>query len=375
MLTRNKSMVVITPANSITQEKEDLLLEFANLIEQSLAVYNREFSDLQIIAEDKIAKKDRMSVCNGIICDAQEYLGISASVSNMPVIKEIDLSPLDQDGNSTRTKVYSGNFKLVKYCGYGEPVFDRLGNIIAEISIEKNIFFLMDVLAESVNTDILRYILDEAGLYLFQKSITGRTDSYSNASFLYKNIASKKIDEKIKAIRETVDKAAEKIELMEHKLITMIRLKDKAEVMMESEYQLRDTIAEQVKRDLDDMAKISGYKMIRFVNDKVIGVTDDIFITHNGTKYRMGRYRIEVGFDNGAVRIYSAGKNQNKGGANSNCHPHVSGANPCLGNIRGTLHQYIAKYEFSTVFDLLYQLLSNYNATSPYSNIENWPKA
>ena len=374
MLTKRKSsMVMILPPNSLVKEKEDLLLEFSNLLEKPLAVFNKSFSDLEVVKEEKIAKEDRLSICNGVVCDSEELLGIKVKTSNMPIVKEIDLSPLDEEGDSTNSKLHTGNFKIIDYCGYGEPVFDRKGNILAEISPDKNIFFLLDVLSDNIHIDILEYILDEAGLYLFDKSLTGRTDSYSNASFLYKNIASKKIDEKIKVIKDTVEKAGDKIALMEEKLVTMIRLKDKAQIMMDSEYKLRNTIAQKVKSDLDDISKIDGYTHIRFINDKVIGITDEIIIEHKDKKYMLGKYRIEIGFDNSAVRIFNVGKNLNTKSPETQ-HPHVSNNNACLGNIQGTLHQYVSKYEFSTVFDLLYQLLSSYNSKSPYCDITYWPE-
>ena len=374
MFTKSKknSMVLILPANSLTNTKEEMLDNFAEITNRPLAVFNRSFGDLEIVDESTITRKDRLSICNGVVCDSSKELGISSSIDKLVNVKEIDISSVDENGNSTRSKIISGVFKVVEYCGYGEPIFDRVGNIIAEISPDKNIFFLFDVLSENVNDNILEYILDEAGLYLFNKSITGRTESYSNASFLYKNIASKKIDQKINAIKDTVDKTKEKIERMENKLVLLIRLKDKAQIIMNSEYTLRDTIAEKVKSDLNDMSKIEGYQTIRFLNDKIFGITKEIIITHGSKKFKLGKYRIEIGFDTSNVRIFNVGANLHKGNSNTQ-HPHVMNNQACLGNISGTLHQYVAKYEFSVVFDLLYQLLTNYNPDSPYSDIGNWP--
>jgi len=369
MIIKEKT-VSVTPKKSLDKEKLEVFEQFAEQLKKPVAVINKSFDDIDLIKEEKVHKDNRLTVCNGVLCDPLETVGMSVDLNKKTVVRELDISSLNDDLLSKKDKVYSGAFKFVPYCGYGEPIFDRNGNVLAEVSPNKNVFFLFDALPEGIDVEIVKYVLNEVLFLIIGKGFND--EKSSSASFLYKNIASKKIDEKIKAINETIEKANDKVQLMQQKLVTMIRLKDQAENMISAEYQLRNTIAEKVKQDLSDMSKLGGYSLIRFLEDRVFGVTEEIRIDYNGKTYNLGKYRVEVGFDNGSVRVFNVGKNKHKESQDVQ-HPHVRGNNVCMGNIQSDLPQYIAKYEFSVVFDLMYQLLSNYNNGSPHSSITNWP--
>lgn len=119
--------------------------------------------------------------------------------------------------------------------------------------------------------------------------------------------------------------------------------------------------------------KLSGSKMyesISFQKTCVKGVTTPIYIKEQGKWYSLGKFEVSLAFD-GVIKILSLWKERGV----SQDHPHVSGGNPCWGNMSGEPQKRIAESEFDVAFVEIYTFLCHYSREGgPYSTIEHWPE-
>lgn len=123
----------------------------------------------------------------------------------------------------------------------------------------------------------------------------------------------------------------------------------------------------------DATKKLEGSKMyesISFQRNCVKGTTVPIYIEEKKQWYRIGKFEIVLNFD-GNIKINSLFHDRGV----SQDHPHVSGGNPCWGNMNGEPQKRIAESEFDVAFVEIYTFLCHYSQEGgPYANISHWPK-
>lgn len=97
--------------------------------------------------------------------------------------------------------------------------------------------------------------------------------------------------------------------------------------------------------------------------------TDTIYIAHGRVKYNIGAFKIMIDFQRGYVKFENL-TNPNLGVSE---HPHISGGNPCFGNISEAVARMMGSEQLEMLVTVLIQFLESYDSQSPYSRIENWP--
>jgi hypothetical protein len=127
-----------------------------------------------------------------------------------------------------------------------------------------------------------------------------------------------------------------------------------------------------LQKKWDSVKKLEGsrmYESISFQRNCVKGITTPIYFEYGGKWYKFGKYEVVLSFD-GNIKINSLFRE--RGIAQD--HPHITGGNPCWGNMNGEPQKRIAESEFDVAFVEIYSFLNHYSQEGgPYANISNWP--
>ena len=101
---------------------------------------------------------------------------------------------------------------------------------------------------------------------------------------------------------------------------------------------------EELVKEFDQLAA-SPYVMSVKSQDGYIDIyTKPIFITHEGKRYEIGRFRLRLN-DNGHIGITNV---DNTSGSIEWDHPHIMPGNgPCFGNLNESLGKYLADRQFA----------------------------
>ena len=117
------------------------------------------------------------------------------------------------------------------------------------------------------------------------------------------------------------------------------------------------------------LANSKMYENMSFQRTYIKGITTPVFLEENGRIYKFGKFEVILGFD-GVIKINSLDKFSGV----SKDHPHISGGNPCWGNMNGAPQKRIAESEFDIAFVEIYAFLKHYSLEgSPYLTIDHWP--
>lgn len=127
-----------------------------------------------------------------------------------------------------------------------------------------------------------------------------------------------------------------------------------------------------LEKKWDSVKKLEGTKMyesMSFQRGCIKGITTPIYFEFKNKWYNLGKYEIVLHFD-GNIRINSLFVDRGV----SQDHPHVSGGNPCWGNMNGEPQKRIAESEFDVAFVEIYTFLNHYSPDGgPYAQIDKWP--
>jgi hypothetical protein len=131
-----------------------------------------------------------------------------------------------------------------------------------------------------------------------------------------------------------------------------------------------DWIKARANRTYVDLMKLAPgiFTGFRFEEESVIGMTDDIFLSHDGQEFSFKPFEVEVNLRQGKVFI-SGGTN-----VNGYIHPHVTdeSSNICWGNIGPLVNRLAGELDLFPLFQLIHQFLCAYNPNDPYQRIEKW---
>jgi len=97
----------------------------------------------------------------------------------------------------------------------------------------------------------------------------------------------------------------------------------------------------------------------------IVGITAPINIKHNNKVYYIGEFLIKMRLDNMGITMMNLSN-----GFEGYDHPHISGNNPCFGNMVVAINDLKEKHEFPDLFCLLYDYLCSYNPAGPYCHLE-----
>jgi hypothetical protein len=107
------------------------------------------------------------------------------------------------------------------------------------------------------------------------------------------------------------------------------------------------------------------------VNGSAVRVlTEEIIIKHEGQRYKIGRFALELDLKEGlrAVNL------ENTGDKSAWDHPHVQASLPCLGNLRDGFEKLLGECQIVPLVSMLVQFLGSYNPETAYCPIEHWEK-
>ncbi len=175
---------------------------------------------------------------------------------------------------------------------------------------------------------------------------------------------------KIKAARAAYEEA-------QREVVEQIRICDGQERKLEQLEATRPQIIERYAAEFDKLFDLPHITAVK-VEDNVISVfTDRIYVEQGGSTYDIGNFRIDIYTDgsNGGVRMFNLTRRVN--GSKEKMHaPHVfPNGEPCLGNLKEAIPQYIGAYEYSVVAMLAIQYLQSVNVDDMAGKyIDSWPK-
>ena len=134
-----------------------------------------------------------------------------------------------------------------------------------------------------------------------------------------------------------------------------------------------------VPDQIEKIVKGGFWELHEFVDDTLSFVTkNDIIISHGnrkaleGTGVNFGKFRVEVELRDAVVEVFPHGNNiYDEAGAYY--HPHVDeSGDVCWGNAAGSAATFLTDLDIVGLLLLLSTLLSNYNSSAPFVNLEDF---
>jgi hypothetical protein len=126
--------------------------------------------------------------------------------------------------------------------------------------------------------------------------------------------------------------------------------------------------ADRFERDFDVLVSMPGVRELELGEDQIRIMTEPIVIEHEGARYDIGDFAVEVDLDRG-IRIINLRNTSSSTGWD---HPHVQGTVPCLGNLQEGCEILLGQLELVPLVSLLLQFLDTYDPTTAYGPITLW---
>lgn len=126
----------------------------------------------------------------------------------------------------------------------------------------------------------------------------------------------------------------------------------------------------QFERDFDQLVSLPLVQGVEVHGSAIRVLTDEITIEHDGHRYKIGRFALELDLEEG-LRIINL---DNTGDRSAWDHPHVQASLPCLGNLREGFEKLLGECQIVPLVSMLLQFLGSYNPETAYCPIEHWQK-
>lgn len=123
--------------------------------------------------------------------------------------------------------------------------------------------------------------------------------------------------------------------------------------------------------EFDRLLGMAGIRSLDIGAGFLALATDTIVIEHQGKRYRIGDFRLEI-YLNGFIRMANV---KNPGRYPYYDHPHIRDGAACVGNHTEAVAKLIAEGQLSTVAAILLSYLHSYNPEDAYCEIAFWPEA
>jgi hypothetical protein len=282
--------------------------------------------------------------------------------------------------------------------GMGTAIVDEsTGYVVAELFDDKVLYVHHDILHYGADAEykifchLLQVVIEEISSKDPEEKLARekkRAEEIKNASReAFVKACSGRFDKLLSGTQKTIEEGHKTIQKLQIDLTTKVREVKGAEQKLVQLAKARPEAEDGYRKEFEKFLTIQDVKKIE-AGDGVIRVfTNMIFIKHEGVKYQIGEFRIEI-FINGGIKFFNltnGGKGPgatNPSGFNGNTsynrhHPHVQGdGTPCLGTISSAVPQLIGEYQYSVVAILAIQYLKSVNAEdSAGQGIYWWPKA
>ena len=126
----------------------------------------------------------------------------------------------------------------------------------------------------------------------------------------------------------------------------------------------------QFERDFDQLESLPYVQGVEVNGPTIRVLTDEIIIKHEGQRYKIGRFALELDLKEG-LRVVNL---ENTGDKSAWDHPHVQANLPCLGNLRDGFEKLLGECQIVPLVSMLVQFLGSYNPETAYCPIEHWKK-
>jgi hypothetical protein len=124
------------------------------------------------------------------------------------------------------------------------------------------------------------------------------------------------------------------------------------------------------ERDFDELLALPGVRRVEAVGSMIRVLTEPVVIEHEGHRYRIGEFALELGLDMG-IKVVNL---NNTSWATGWDHPHVQGGYPCLGNLKEGCEMLLGEFQLVPLVSLLLQFLEAYDRVSAYGPISLWKR-
>ena len=186
----------------------------------------------------------------------------------------------------------------------------------------------------------------------------------------------KRFEKTLENTRQSIAQAAAATEKAQQEVVRQIRIRDGQERKLEQMEAARPQVVEKYAAEFEKLAELPHVMRVAMEGNKISVFTDRIYCDHDGRRYDIGDFRIEVYMDgsNGGVRMFNLTRQVSAHSSGMHA-PHVfRDGNPCLGNLKEAIPQYIGEYEYSVVVMLCVQYLQSVNVNDDAGKyISQWP--
>jgi len=124
------------------------------------------------------------------------------------------------------------------------------------------------------------------------------------------------------------------------------------------------------ERDFDELLALPGVRRVEAIGSMIRVLTEPVVIEHEGHRYRIGEFALELGLDFG-IKVVNL---NNTSWATGWDHPHVQGGYPCLGNLKEGCEMLLGEFQLVPLVSLLMQFLEAYDRVSAYGPITLWKR-
>lgn len=171
-------------------------------------------------------------------------------------------------------------------------------------------------------------------------------------------------------IEEDIKKGAEQIAQLSDQLRSASRSLHAARRRLVACKEILATERTQFERDFDQLVSLPRVQGVEVHGAMIRVLTDEIIIDHQGQRYRIGRFALELDLQKG-VKVVNL---ENTGDRSAWDHPHVQASLPCLGNLRDGFEKLLGECQIVPLVSMLVQFLGSYNPETAYGPIEHWER-
>lgn len=127
--------------------------------------------------------------------------------------------------------------------------------------------------------------------------------------------------------------------------------------------------ATDVERDIALLERLPNVVSVEAADDRVSITTNSLIVDHEGTRYDLGRFQIDLSPSAG-VRVWAIEKPPTDVAWE---HPHVQAGRPCLGGARVGVEKLLGTYQYLAAGEVILRLLTSFDVETAYCRIDHWP--
>lgn len=280
---------------------------------------------------------------------------------------------------------YDNDLRCFSYAMRGLPVKDQNDAVVGEVH-NGTIYCHYPLHARSIGVDAKKRVFREFMKVALPLALLTEDELNQQLRILYEQerkttrtaylaLCRGRHETQVRNAEGIVKNGSEKIVRLEREIVTAIREVADARELLSNKQAREASLNERLDREYTEILAIEKVRRVRIQGDQLTVTTGPLFCRDPRTRYlhRIGEFQIDISVSGGIRFLNLSPQSERPGGGNA---PHVDSAGvPCFGNIRESVPQLIATYEFASVIMLAITFIESVNVNdSGGRTIQHYPR-